>query len=213
MSTKKSEGEGEQHDNGDFYPPYFWPTAAGSGGRYAELQERVIRDHQRQLNQIGRKIASGDYTPQSMVAEAWGFWARVWGDWADWTRIAYGLDVKRKKEAPGELSLYRIRAVRGEESRSLRFEIESAKLPRERSALSVTSMKSSENNYTIQGENISFEPAEVEPDVRGEQAAKVIVTKVAFEGNQFHPGIYTGTLRAGSRAIGILVLELVETGR
>jgi hypothetical protein len=184
--------------------------------RHGELQERILRDHQRQLNQVGRKVASAEYTPQSMVAEAWRFGARVWGDWADWVRIAYGLDIGRGKDPSGELPVYRVHTAPGGESAREEFTIDSSRLPRKPAKLVVSALKSSETDYTIPGENISFKPAEVKADIRGEQTQLVIVTKLTFDGNKAKPGLYTGTIRAetedGSRVLGLLMLEVAGKG-
>ena len=213
--SKKSQKENDEYD--DDPPPYVWPMAfwMPMGRRYSELQERVLRDHQRQLGQVGRRVASGEYTPQSMVAEAWRFWARVWGDWADFTRIVYGLDTTRRTR-PGDPEVFSMRAVRGEESPRKVFQFESAKLPGDRCKLKVSALKSSETEYSIPAENITFEPSEIKADVRGEMDVLVVVTKVAFDGNRVVPGYYTGTIQAvtdkADRVLGLLVLELVEKG-
>jgi hypothetical protein len=215
MSKKSQKGNDEYDD--DYCPPYVWPMAfwMPMGRRYSELQERVLRDHQRQLGQVARKVASGEYTPQSMVAEAWRFWARVWGDWADFTRTVYGLDTTRRNRS-FDPEVFSMRAVSGEESARKVFQFESARLPRGRSELTVSALKSSETPYTIPKENISFDPAVIEPDVRGEQDVLVIVTKLAVEGNKVEPGYYTGTIQAvtdqGRRVLGLLVLELPRKG-
>ena len=66
--------------------------------RQVALQERIFRDHQRQLDDVSKQVASGSYTPQSLVSELWTFWSRVVGDQADMIRVAAGLKTASRGE-------------------------------------------------------------------------------------------------------------------
>jgi hypothetical protein len=191
----------------------WWLPAAGfgsGGSRAAALEQRILRDHQRQLDDFAKQISSGAYTAQSLVSEVWTFWSRSLGDQADRVRVAYGMKTRsdeRNRDAP---RVYAFTMAAGDESRTFTLRLDCDLLPIEDVALSATSLRSQEFKWEVAGDLIHFSPARVKRTPRAEQVVDITFAQAARGGNQRGPGFYVGTLSAGARPLGLLVLEVTD---
>jgi hypothetical protein len=211
------ERDGEEQDQGDqphqprSYFDWWRPADFGwGGGRATALEERILRDHQRQLDDFSKQVASGAYTAQSLVSEVWTFWSRVLGDQADRVRVAYGMNTRsdgRDRDAP---RVYAFTMAAGDESRTFTLRLDCDLLPVEEVALSASPLRSKEFNWEVAADLISFTPPLVKRTPRAERVVDITFAQAARGGNQRGPGFYIGTLSAGARSLGLLVLEVTD---
>lgn len=199
---------GRRHHRG--YGAWSWPTWAwpGNGDRQAALQERIFREHQRQLDDFSKQVSSGAYTAQSLVSEMWTFWARVLGDQADMVRTAYGMSQRSGPRRDKGPRVFAFSMSEGDETQTFTLRLDRDLLPDEDAALSVTTLRSLDYNWQVLPEQVKFKPAKVKRGPRSEIAVDITFVQVGRGGNQHGPGTWLGKLFAGDRPLGLLLLQI-----